>query len=174
MEAKGIENLTQVKVSLPKHGNGTFIATYLGEDNEVGYRELSGDLGEPFDPSYLEGASQELRDYLFPGEIGYCKKLNTLTKYIRKSGIIGKWDDKNGQFVVTRKIERNMRTRTGRISKRMEVCFNQDAYMWVDDDTHEYVVDIAVGFDDSKEFYRGTHVRDAVATAVDWQHFDID
>lgn len=173
MEAKGIDKLAQLKVSVPRYGKGTFVATYLGEDNQVGYREVQGDLGEPFDPNYLEGTKQELHDYLFSGEIDYCKKMNTLANHIRKSGIIGSWDDKVGQFVVVRQIEKNIRTKTGKVTDRKEIVLRNEAYMWVDDETHEYVVDVAWGVDGSIEHYRGTHVREAISTALDWQMFNI-
>ena len=172
MEAKGLEQLAKVKLSSRTSGTGTFIATSINEENDVSYREIQGDLGEPFDPSYLDEFKQEDDDYLWDGEIGYCKKLNTLTRYIRKAGMKGEWDMRSGQFTLTRIKERNKVTATGRKSKKMEVYFKQDAFMWVDDDTHEYVVDIYYG-DGSKELYRGTHVKEAIETALDWQSFNI-
>lgn len=172
MEAKGLEQLEKLKLSDRKNGTGTFIATSISDNNEVSYREIQGDLGEQFDPSYLDIYKQKEDDYLWYGEIGYCKKLNTLTRHIHKTGIKGTWDMRSEQFIVVRTKERNKITSTGRKSKKMEVYFQQDAFMWVDDETHEYVVDIYWG-DDSKELYRGTHVKEAIETAMDWQSFKI-
>ena len=151
--------------------------------------ETTKNILEPYDPDYIVDGKifgksvrevfglgeKEQESYLLKGEEAYVKKVGILSKAIRKRKLTeGSWDSANEWYVICRKRvlypkwvptdcygSRNFR----KYAKTIENV----AYLYVDYDSHEYILDN----EDGKEFYRGKRCCKCMDAVDEWLDFNI-